>query len=127
MINLRKMVLLKLISTNEQQMKHERNNARTSNVIVRNSTPEVFLLKVVQKIFSKFIGKHPCRTVISIKLQSNFIEIALQHGWCLVNLLNIFKTPFKKNTSGRLFLNSASADSLIHTSKKKKKKKERRC
>ena len=28
----------------------------------------------VLKIYSKFTGEHPCRSVISIKLQSNFIE-----------------------------------------------------
>ena len=29
---------------------------------------------------------------------SNFIEIAFRHGYCPVNLLHIFKTPFPKNT-----------------------------
>ena len=40
----------------------------------RSSFPEVFLGKGVLKICFKFTGKHPCRSVISIKLQSNFIE-----------------------------------------------------
>ena len=35
-------------------------------VIVRGSFPEVFLRKCVLK----FTGEHPCRSVISIKLQS---------------------------------------------------------
>ena len=35
-------------------------------------------------------------------LQSNFIEITLRHGCPPVNLLHIFRTPFSKNTSGRL-------------------------
>ena len=35
----------------------------------RSSPPEVFLGKGVLKICSKFTGEHPCRTVISIKLQ----------------------------------------------------------
>ena len=30
------------------------------------------------------------------------VEITLQHGCSPVNLLNIFRTPFPKNTSGRL-------------------------
>ena len=38
------------------------------------------------------------------KLLCNFIEIALQHGCFPVNLLHIFRTPFSKNTSGRLLL-----------------------
>ena len=37
----------------------------------RRSHPEVFLGKGVLKICSKFTGDHPCRSVISIKLQSN--------------------------------------------------------
>ena len=40
-------------------------------VSCRNSRPEVFLGKGVLKICSKFTGEHPCRSVISIKLQSN--------------------------------------------------------
>ena len=54
--------------------------------------------KSVLKICSKFTGEHPCQSVISIKLQSNFIEIALRHGCSLVNLQHIFRTPFYKNT-----------------------------
>ena len=68
----------------------------------RSSPPEVFLGKGVLKICSKFTGEHPCRSAISIKLQSNFLEIALQQGCSPVNLLHIFRTPFPKNTSGRL-------------------------
>ena len=64
------------------------------------------------KIDSKFTEGQPCQSVISIKLQSNFIEITLRHGcscnfieitlWhgcCPVNLLHIFITPFSNNTS----------------------------
>ena len=39
-----------------------------------------------------------------VALQSNFIEIALRHGCSPVNLLYIFRTPFPRNTSGRLLL-----------------------
>ena len=53
-------------------------------------------------------GEHPCRSAISIKLQSNFIEITLRH-WCSpVNLLYIFRTPFLKNTSEGLIMNVSS-------------------
>ena len=55
----------------------------------RSSRPEVFLGKVVLEICSKFTGEHPCRSAISIKLQSNFIEITLQHG-CFPVICYIF-------------------------------------
>ena len=71
---------------------------------LRSSHPEVFLEKGVLKICSKFTGKRPCQSAVSIKFLCKFIEIALWH-WCSpVNLLHIFRTPFLKNTSGRLFL-----------------------
>ena len=44
----------------------------------RSSNPEVFLLKGVLKICSKFTGEHPCSTSIKLKLQSSFIEKALR-------------------------------------------------
>ena len=70
----------------------------------RSSRPEVFLRKCVLEICSKFIGERPRRSGISIKLQSNFIEIVLRHGCSPVNLLHIFRTNFSKNTSGWLLL-----------------------
>ena len=51
-----------------------------------------------------------CRRVISIKLQSNFIEIALRQECSPVNLLHIFRTPFLKNTSGWLLLSMQEYD-----------------
>ena len=70
----------------------------------KNSRPEVVLGKGVLKICSKFTGEHPCRTAISIKLKSNFIEITLWPGYYSANLLHIFRTPFLKNIPGRLLL-----------------------
>ena len=75
-----------------------------SSKIGRSSHLEVFQEKDVLKICSKFTGEHLCQSLISIKLQSNFIEITLRHGCSPVNLLHIFRTPFTKNTSGRLLL-----------------------
>ena len=66
----------------------------------RRSNPEVFIGKGVLKLCSKFTREHPCRRDISIKLQSNFIEITLRHVCSPVNLLHIFRIPFNKNTSG---------------------------
>ena len=58
----------------------------------------------------RFTGEHPCRSATSINLQCNFIEIALQHGCSPVNVLHIFKTPFLRNTSGRLPLHITSGN-----------------
>ena len=80
------------------------------------------LRKGVLKIWSKFTGEKPCRSVISIKLHSNFTEIILRHGCSPVNLsnfieitrrygcspvnlLHICRIPFPKDTSGWLLLN----------------------
>ena len=43
----------------------------------RSSRPNVFLRNGALKICSKFTGKHPRRSVISIKLLCNFFEITL--------------------------------------------------
>ena len=70
----------------------------------RSGPPEVFLGKGVLKIYRKFAGENPCRSVISIKLQNNFIKITFKHGCSLVNLLYIFRTPLLRNSSGRMLL-----------------------
>ena len=56
----------------------------------KNSRPEVVLGKGVLKICSKFTGEHPCQS-------------AIWHGCSPINLLHIFRSPFPKNTSRRLF------------------------
>ena len=66
--------------------------------------PEMFSGKAVLKTCSKFTEEYPCQSVISIKLQSNFIEIALWHVCSPVTLQHIFRTPFPMNNSGRLLL-----------------------
>ena len=72
--------------------------------IFRSSHPEMFVKNGALKICSKFTGEHLCRSVISIMLLCNFIEISLWHEFPPVNLLHIFKTLFPTKTSGRLFL-----------------------
>ena len=61
----------------------------------RSITPEVFLRKGILKICNKFMGEHPRRGVISIKLFQNFIEITLWQGCSPVNLLHVFKTSWR--------------------------------
>ena len=75
------------------------------NITKNEQNQEVNLVKGVMKICSRFAGEHPCRSGISIKLQSNLIEITLRHGFSPVNLLHIFRTPLSENTSGWLLLN----------------------
>ena len=82
----------------------------------RSSRPEVFLVIGVLKICNKLTGEHLCRSVISIKLQSNFIEIILLHG-CSPVLLHIFRTPFSRNTSGWLLLQGIKVTSVIRGDK----------
>ena len=54
--------------------------------------------KVVLKIYSKFTGKHPCRSVISVKLQ----QLYWNHtpAW----VLSCRFAVYFQNTSGRLLL-----------------------
>ena len=81
-----------------------RSSQRSKKQFFRSSRSGVFLKKDILKICSKFRGEHPCRSVISIKLLCNFIEIALWYGCSPVNLQLILRAPVIKNTSGRLLL-----------------------
>ena len=42
-------------------------------IIQKQPSGRVLLRKGVLKICSKYTGEHPCRSVISIKLQSSFV------------------------------------------------------
>ena len=81
--------------------------------------------KGVLKIRSKCTGEHPCQSAISIKLLCNLIEIALRHGCSSVDLLllHIFRTPFLKNTSGRLLPELGKGDKDIRLELKKQNEK----
>ena len=68
----------------------------------------MFLRKGLLKIYSKFTGEHPCRSVISI------IEITFRHGCSPVNLLHIFRTPFPRITSGWLLLLLGQYENFTH-------------
>ena len=85
---------------------------------VQRQPPKAVPKKIVLKICSKFTGEHPCRSVILIKLQSNFIEIALRYVCPPVNLLHILRAPFPKKqicraVSGGFCFKWFYADSVI--------------
>ena len=84
-----------------------------ATILIRSSPREVFQWKGVLKICNKFT-EHPCGSVISINLLCNFIEIILWHGYCPVNLLHMFRTPFRKSTSGGLVLTDAHSTVSIN-------------
>ena len=65
----------------------------------------LFIIKLYARsnIF-KFAREHPCRSAISIKFFCYFIVITPRHASSPVNSLHIFRTPFLKDTSVRLFL-----------------------
>ena len=69
----------------------------TRRVSSRISRPEAFLRKGILKICDKFTGEQSCRSVISVKLQSNFIAIALQHGCFSLNLLQFFRRHLEQS------------------------------
>ena len=66
--------------------------------VFKSRHSEVLLEKWVLKICSRFTGEYLCRNVISIKLQSNFTEMALWHVCSPVNMLYICRRPFTNNT-----------------------------
>ena len=86
--------MLRKLQLKLQEMQQLATNTHLWNETFRNSRPEMFLQKDVLKICSKFTGKYPYRSAISVKYQSNFIEITLWHGCSPVNMLHIFRTPF---------------------------------
>ena len=75
---------------------------------------EVFLEKGVLKIYRKFTAEHQCQSEISIKLQSNFIEIALRHGYYPVNFLHIFRPPFPRTPLGGCFCRVQDSPQINH-------------
>ena len=83
--------------------------------IIRSNGPEVFLRKALLKTCSKFTGAHPGRNVISMKLLCDFIEIILRDGCSSVILLDSFRIPSRKNTSGRTLLSPGNMYTLSNT------------
>ena len=73
-----------------------------SKLLFQKQPSRGVLRKCFLKICSQFTGEHSCRSMISIKLLCNFIEITLRHVCSPVNLLHTFRRTFPRNTSGGL-------------------------
>ena len=74
-------------------------------LMFRSIAPDVLVYEGVLNICSKIAGEDPCGSVVSIiKLHGNSMEIILPDGHFPVNLLNILRTPFYKNTFEELLL-----------------------
>ena len=58
----------------------------------------MFLKKDILEICHKFTGEHTCRSAISTKLKSNFIEITLRHGFFLYICCIISKHLFLRRS-----------------------------
>ena len=84
---------------------HLKENNQQKQPSRSSQSSEAAAVQGVLKICIRFTGEHPCRSAISIKLHSSIIEMVLRHGCSPVNLLHIFRTPFRRNTSGWLLLN----------------------
>ena len=62
------------------------------------------LIKKCSENMEQIYRRTPCRSVISIKLLYNFIEIPLRHGASQVDFLHIVKTPSYKSIYRGLLL-----------------------
>ena len=76
----------------------------SQQMTIMSSLPETSNKKVFWKYVTNWQENTHAKLYDSIKLQSNFIEITLQHGRSPVNLLHILVTFFQKKTSGGLLL-----------------------
>ena len=84
--------------------------------IVRSSCPEAFLGKGVLKLCIKFTGEHPCRSAVSIKLQSNFIENTFRYECSPIYICCIFSEHLSLRTPlDGCFQNACCRSSFVHS------------
>ena len=82
--------------------------------IAKNSHPEVFLEKGVLKIWSKFTGEHPCRSVISTKLLRNSSGRLLLNGSSKLNSECIKKLiKVRMNDTKNVIFATLNVNSLV--------------
>ena len=83
--------------------RHNKIDSPTTNVNLDASLQKQPPRGVLKKRCSENMQHIYRRTLMpKCDLQSNFIEITLRHGCSPAYLLHIFRTPFTKNTSGRV-------------------------
>ena len=100
------MKLFRNFSMPEKDLKMLLNISRNVNLAARLSwgQPSILMQEFYEVCLQKLWTPMPKCDFNTIKLLSIFIEIILRHRCSPVNLLYIFRTPFPKNTSGRLLL-----------------------
>ena len=95
---LKPLIVLNLFKFNNKDIR------KTSMIFFQKQFSVGVLRKRCSENMQQIYKRTPMSSVISIKLQKNFIKIGLRHGCSPVNLLHIFGTPLPQNTSGVLLL-----------------------
>ena len=95
---LKPLIVLNLFKFNNKDTR------KTSMIFFQKQFSVGVLRKRCSENMQQIYKRTPMSSVISIKLQKNFIKIGLRHGCSPVNLLHIFGTPLPQNTSGVLLL-----------------------
>ena len=79
---------------------------------LQNSHQRCSMKKGVLRNFTKFTGKHLCQRLLFNKVAglrpATLLKMSLWHRCFPVNFVKFLRTPFLKNTSGRLLLNLAT-------------------
>ena len=81
--------------------------------IRRSSRPEVFLIKGVLEMWSKFTGEHLCRGVISIKLLCVFDFPLTRFKFCTHTIVQKFSSHWKFWISSYFILSNGDLDPLF--------------
>ena len=91
------------------RLKQEKPTKQSEAALQRCSWEKVFW------IYEQIYRKTPTQKCDFNKVAKQLIEIAVRHECSPINLLHIFRTPFPKNTSGWLLLNSKFSTKIYQT------------
>ena len=85
---------------------------KSVNSIAQNTKVAILVKQPPRGVLKKRCSKNIQQVYWRIPMPK--YQIALRYGYSPVNLLHIFRTPFPRNISGWLFLNSF--ENIIHNS-----------